>query len=102
MAMVPHERSLVEKMKDKRFALLGVNLDNSKDECKKVVEEKQINWRSWYDGSEGPIAKQWNIRFLPTLYVLDHKGVIRHKGLRGEELDTAVEALVKEAEGSPK
>jgi hypothetical protein len=98
MAMVPHERSLVERMKNKPFALLGVNVDETKEVCKKVVAENQINWRSWFDGSDGPISKQWNIQYLPTIYVLDHKGVIRHKDLREKDLDMAVEALVKQAE----
>jgi hypothetical protein len=102
MAMVPHERSLVERMKDKPFTLLGVNLDSSKEECKKVIEANKINWRSWFDGSGGPIAKQWNIQFLPTIYVLDHKGVIRYKNVQDKDLDAAVDALVKEAEADAK
>jgi hypothetical protein len=34
----------------------------------------------------------------PTLYLIDHEGVIRHKGLRGDKLDTALEELVPKAE----
>jgi hypothetical protein len=102
MAMVPHERSLVEKLQGKPFALLGVNADNSKEECKKVIADNKINWRSWYDGSNGPIAKQWKIKYFPTIYVLDHKGVIRHKDIRDAEMEKAVEALIKEAEADAK
>jgi AhpC/TSA family len=98
MAMVPHERSLVKRMEGKPFALIGVNFDNSRKGMQDTVEQHQINWRSFFNGREGPIGKQWNIRYLPTIYVLDHKGVIRHKDLRDRELDNAVEALVKEAE----
>ena len=43
------------------------------------------------------LLKTWNVRFFPTIYVIDAKGVIRHKGLRGEELEKAVEKLVAEA-----
>ncbi len=98
MAMVPHERSLVKKLEGKPFALIGVNFDNTRKDMQDTVEQRQINWRSFYDGREGPIGKQWRIRYLPTVYVLDAKGVIRHKDLRDRELDNAVEALVKEAE----
>ena len=41
------------------------------------------------------------MRGWPTLYVIDHKGVIRHKwtGSPGDEkLDEAIDALVAEAE----
>src|SRR5262249_32884860 len=105
--MYPHERSLVKKMEDKPFALLGINSDPSKDELKKVLEKEQMTWRSWFDGgsTQGPIATAWNVSGWPTLYVVDHKGVIRHKwlGSPGDEvLDKAIEKLVKEAEEEKK
>src|SRR5262245_60415185 len=102
MAMVPHERSLVQKLEGKPFALLGVNLDRSKEALKKVEEKSKINWRSFFDGADGPIAKEWNIRFLPTIYVLDHKGVIRYKGVRDKDMDEAVDTLLKEVPGADK
>ena len=101
MAMVPHERTLVKRLEGKPFALLGVNLDNTREEQKKSEEKNQITWRSFFDGRTGPIAKTWNIRFLPTIYVLDDKGVIRYKGVRDQEMDKAVDALLKEV-GSKK
>ena len=105
--MYPHERSLVQKMEDKPFALVGINSDDSKEELKKAIEKEKMTWRSWYDGgsTNGPIATAWNVRGWPTLYVVDHKGVIRHKwvGSPGEEtLDQALEKLVKEAEEDAK
>jgi hypothetical protein len=36
------------------------------------------------------------------MYILDHKGVIRAKGLRGEELEKKVIELIAEAEKSNK
>ena len=34
----------------------------------------------------------------PTIYIVDHKGVIRAKNKRGEEMDAVVDELVAEAE----
>ena len=98
MAMVPHERSLVKRLESKPFALIGVNLDSKRAEQKKSEEDNKITWRSFFDTRDGPIAKEWNIRFLPTIYVLDHKGVIRFKGVRDAEMDKAVDELLKEGE----
>ncbi len=96
--MYPHERSLVKRLEGKPFALLGVNSDQNKEELKKAMEKEQITWRSWFDGGMGgPIAKQWHIDGWPTIYVLDTKGVIRYKEVRGEEMDKAVDTLLKEA-----
>jgi len=51
------------------------------------------------DGQQGPISKRYNIKYMPTIYVVDARGVIRHKGVRGEALDQAVHGLLKEWEG---
>ena len=96
MAMVPHERSLVERLNNKPFTLLGIDFDNTKEELKAAEKDNKITWRSWFDGRQGPIGKQWNIRFLPTIYVLDQKGVIRYKGVRDKAMDEAVDKLLKD------
>jgi hypothetical protein len=96
MAMVPHERSLVKRLEGKPFVLLGIDLDASKEDQKKAEEKNKITWRSWFDGRQGPLGDKWNIRYLPTIYVLDNKGVIRYKDVRDKELDEAVDTLLKE------
>jgi len=51
------------------------------------------------------IAKKWNLAGTPTIYLLDHKGVIRHKwlgGAREKVIDNAVEKLIQEVETGAK
>ena len=98
--MVPHERSLVQQLADKPFALIGVNSDEEIEVARKSVEDLNINWRSFWNGERGtfgPIATKWNIESWPTTYLIDAKGIIRHKNLRGDELDEAIEELMAEA-----
>ena len=102
--MYPHERSLVKKLVDKPFTLIGVNSDVNLEELKKVLEEEKITWRSFWNGKEGtrgPIATDWNVHGWPTLYLIDHKGVIRNKWIGGpeeEKLDAAIDKLVEAAQ----
>jgi hypothetical protein len=114
MADVPHERSLVKRLEEKTFVIVGVNSDKDRQAAQKVCAEKGIVWRSFWDGgsTSGPIATRWNVQGWPTLYLIDGKGVIRYKGdmLRaisfrsGKDgnpvefrlLDEAVDTLVKE------
>ncbi len=99
--MYPHERSLVKRLENKPFALLGVNSD-PKDKVEAALKREHITWRSFWDGGNtgGPIAKQYDVHSWPTIYVLDAKGVIRYKNVRGEAMDQAVDALLKELESA--
>ena len=97
--MYDHERSLVNKMKGRPFVLLGVNSDEKKSRAKKAVKENNLNWRSWWnDGTRGKISKQFEIRGWPTIFLIDHNGVIQAKNLRGSRLDIALEQMVSRAE----
>jgi len=104
--MYPHERSLVAELKDEPFALLGVNSDPI-ERVREAKERENMSWRSWWDGgnTQGPIATRWGVRSWPTIYVLDHKGVVRYQGVRNEEMDQTVKGLLAEmkaeAAGSP-
>jgi thiol-disulfide isomerase/thioredoxin len=101
--MYPLERRLVEQLKGRPFALLGVNCDDDRAEIKKVVDKEKLNWRSWWDGGDSrKISRPWQVNSFPTLYVLDHKGVIRYKKVRGQRLEAAIHELLKEAEADKK
>jgi hypothetical protein len=100
--MYPHERSLVKDLEKKPFALVGVNADSDRAALVTTLKQEKISWRSFLDGGPGgPIAKAWGIRGFPSTFILDHKGVIRHTGLRGEKMAEAVHELLKEQEADP-
>ena len=87
-------------MADKPFVLLGVNSDKDIEVARKYVKEKDINWRSFWsgeDGTRGPIPVKWDISTWPSSFVIDAKGMIRYKNLRGDEMDEAVTKLLAEA-----
>lgn len=78
--MLPHERSLVNKMKNKPFSLVGVNSD-PEDKLKSLIKKKEVTWPCFFDGGDpsGPIATKWNIHGWPTIYLIDQNGIIRFK-----------------------
>jgi hypothetical protein len=101
MAMLPHERSLVERLQDKPFALLGVSADPSPEAMKRAQDRHKITWRSWWDS--GPIRRKFDVPGFPYLFLLDAEGIIR-KEYRGRprdaDLERDVNQLVREAEES--
>jgi hypothetical protein len=102
--MIPHERSLVQQHKDKPFALVGVNSDPDLDKYRELAKQDGVTWRSFWDQTtDGPIATRWNVQGWPTIYLIDHEGVIRHRDIYGEEaISNAVAELVHAAEAAAK
>jgi hypothetical protein len=97
------------KLKDRPFALVGVHVGGSSaKQLLTVMDREKLPWRSFVDAGNagaGPIATKWNLSATPTFYVIDAKGVIRHKwsGPPGEQvLDAALDQLIRAAEGNGK
>jgi thiol-disulfide isomerase/thioredoxin len=95
-AMIPHEREMVEKLKGKPFALISISADEKKDTLREFLEKEKMPWTHWWNGQTGGILTAWNVQHFPTIYVIDAKGVIRFKEIRGAELEEAVEKLLAE------
>ena len=96
--MYPHERSLVKRLANQPFALLGVNSDSDRDELRKTLKEEQITWRSWWDDGSvnGPIQTEWQVAQRPAIYMLDAHGIIRHKNVEADDLDRIIDAMLDE------
>jgi thiol-disulfide isomerase/thioredoxin len=95
-AMIPHEREMVERLKDKPFSLVSISADEKKETLKEFLSKEKMPWTHWWNGSEGGVIDDWSIQYFPTIYVIDSEGVIRHKDLRDDKLEAAVNELLKE------
>ena len=98
--MYPHERSLVSRLAEEPFALVGVNSDPV-EKYRTAIEREEITWPSFWDGgsTDGPISTKWGVFGWPTIYILDHEGVIRAKNKREEAMDEVVDQLLEEMRG---
>lgn len=100
--MFPWERRMTQKALNQPLAVLGVNNDANAALVKQLIEREKMLTRCWWDGSgfRGPIFSRWEIEAVPTIFILDHKGVIRYK-IDGapqdtQELDDMVDRLLAE------
>jgi thiol-disulfide isomerase/thioredoxin len=95
-AMIPHQRALVKRCEDKPFALVSISVDEKKDTLAAFLKKEPMPWAHWHNGKEGGVIDVLAVESFPTIYVLDAKGVIRYKNIRGKALDRAVDTLLKE------
>ncbi len=99
LKLVPHERELAERLVGKPFAVVGVNQDRDPAAAKRVAADHRMSWPSFRD--EEAVRGAWPVGGLPTLYLLDHTGVVRRRWASAPDpadLGRAVEELVGKAE----
>jgi hypothetical protein len=97
-------------MQDKPFALIGVNINcHDPMTLKAVMDNEQLNFRSFTDTATGDglgvIGSAWNLFGTPTVFVLDHKGVIRYRQIGipdRKAIDDVLNKHIREAEANDK
>jgi peroxiredoxin len=98
----PQQLELLKKYSGRPFSIVAVSGDDEADTVKQHLATHSLPWAHWFNGPEGGVLDAWNVQAFPMVYVIDAKGVIQHRNIHGDELNKAVEALVKEAEAKPK
>ncbi|UYQ93848.1 AhpC/TSA family protein [Chitinophaga horti] len=94
----PNVVKAYNQYKDKNFTVLGISLDESKEKWLKAIEKDQLTWAQVSDlkGWQNEVAKLYGIRAIPQNYLVDPKGRIIGKNLRGEALEKKLEELMGE------
>ncbi len=75
-----------------QFEIVGVSLDKSKENWKKIIDRENINWPQISDLQfwKSPVAKVYGIGELPYNLLLDRSGKIIALNIHGEELKTFI------------
>jgi thiol-disulfide isomerase/thioredoxin len=72
---MPSMKAVYQKLKDKGFEILAVNLGESRDKISGFMNRYKYNFPSVLD--ERQITQsQYNIRAIPTTYIIDRRGLI--------------------------
>lgn len=99
MRLVPREVALAEKYQGQPFKIYGVN---GGDEQKKALESakaKKMTWPSFFIGPNGDgLGAVWGVSAWPTVFVIDHQGIIRYIG-HGDGMEKAVAECMENAKG---
>ncbi|WP_343669649.1 TlpA disulfide reductase family protein [Chitinophaga sp.] len=93
----PNVVKAYSKYKDKGFDILGVSLDDKKEKWLAAVQADNLPWTHVSDlkGWKNAVAEQYGIRAIPQNLLLDPKGVIIAKNLRGDALEKKLEEVIK-------
>ena len=93
----PNVVSLYNEYKNNNFEIFGVSLDENKQKWEKAIVDDRLTWyhvsdlRGW--GSKG--AKLYGVRSIPHTVLIDDKGKIIAKNLRGDDLRKKIKELLQ-------
>lgn len=95
VAEIPNIKKAYAAYKDKGFEIVGISLDEDKDELKKFIEDKELTYPMLLDSEEGHgFAEKYGVVAIPSLFLLDKEGVIIATNLRGPALERKLQELL--------
>lgn len=75
---------------DKRFALIGINVDERTGDVASMVKSMKLAWPQALAGSDWPGSSDYGATALPATFLIGPDGKILAKDLRGEAVRKAV------------
>ncbi|MCX7803614.1 MAG: TlpA family protein disulfide reductase [Planctomycetota bacterium] len=95
---MPNVKKIYGDFHEKGFEIVGVSLDKEEEKLRAYVKENGISWPqiSDFKGWNNKTVQAFNVRSIPFMLVVDRKGIIRYRNVRGEELRQAVARLIAE------
>lgn len=78
------------KKATKGFKVFNVSLDNNKSRWIRAIQQDQLNWPTHVSDLKGwnsKIGALYNVRSIPSNYLIDANGIIIGRNLRGANLD---------------
>lgn len=75
---IPQMLDIYKRYHSKGLEIISISLDDNKDELTSFVKEKNIPWPQYFDGKgwENDISIHYGIRSVPTLFLIDQKGIL--------------------------
>lgn len=95
---LPQIRALYEQYHDRGLEIIGVSLDATREDAQAWVTEHKVDWTQLFEpgGLEGsPLAVDYGIILLPSVFVIDQAGNVAYRGTAAEELKPVLSELLK-------
>lgn len=94
----PNVVEAYEKFKKKNFTVLGVSLDESKEDWEDAIKADNLNWQHISDLKkwESTVVSTYKIEGIPYNVLVDPNGIVIATELRGPALEETLKKYIKE------
>ena len=95
---IPNVVATYNGLHSQGFEIVGISLDQSKEQMVKFTKAAGMTWPEYFDGKSwgNDISTRYGITAIPTAWLLDKKGMVRSTEARGGNLGEQVKKLLAE------
>lgn len=99
IAEIPNVVENYRKYHSKGFEVIGITLESTPDDLKKMTSFAQKNgmvWPQYFDGKgwQNDLGRKFGINAIPAMFLLDKEGRIASSNARGEKLESEIKRLL--------
>ncbi|MEM9659986.1 MAG: TlpA disulfide reductase family protein, partial [Planctomycetota bacterium] len=89
MEELPHIKRLYEQHHEEGFDVVGINVDESKEQLEAYLADEEIPWTTIYEGQsvEGSNNRRYGVHSWPTAILVDRDGKVVSIEARGDKLE---------------
>jgi len=93
----PNVVAAYQKFHPKGFEIIGISLDQNETAWKKAIRDDQLGWIHVSDLKywNNALVKVYGVQGVPQNFLIDPKGNIIARGLRGEDLEKKLSEIYK-------
>ncbi len=94
IAEFPELKALHQKLDRNKISFVGVVAEYGAGSLKRILDEHQLPWPTIQTGQPDTSTDGYEIYSFPTTFLIDPNGVIRHKNLRAQHLESKLLELM--------
>lgn len=102
-AELPEIKNIWKKYAGDQFTIVGINLDSNRPAFDTFTKQEGLSWPQYYDGLDwgNKISQLYGVYAIPHSVLIDQDGVIKARGLRGEQLAEVIGEMVSKLPKQP-
>ena len=99
---IPNVKKCHEKFHARGFEVVGISLDQSRDDLLAFLKDESIPWTNLHSdeqtqGQLDPLAAKYGVNAIPATFLVDREGKVIAENLRGEALEAKLNELLPES-----
>jgi thiol-disulfide isomerase/thioredoxin len=92
---LPNVKQAYAELHDQGFEILGISFDSEKQTLERFVKKEGVNWPQYFDGKGwgNELGARFGINSIPSMWLVDKKGVLRDMNARTDLVDKVKKLL---------